>query len=144
MREEDGNFCLIEPHGGEERERAQGRGIEFPLRKGEIWPTNSCNAGPKAPYTRRPELRWKGRPGEKAGNLIRSRHPVPERRISNFQRLEHDFGFFLPGTTTVECKSGYGLDTETEVKMLLALETAKARLPIEVSSTFCGAHAVPK
>lgn len=48
------------------------------------------------------------------------------------------------GTTTVECKSGYGLDTETEVKMLRVLERARKIVPIEISSTFCGGHAVPK
>ena len=48
------------------------------------------------------------------------------------------------GTTTVECKSGYGLDLENEVKMLRVLENAKQHLPIEISSTFCGAHSVPK
>jgi len=48
------------------------------------------------------------------------------------------------GTTTVECKSGYGLDTETELKMLRVLEAARKVVPIEISSTFCGAHAVPR
>lgn len=48
------------------------------------------------------------------------------------------------GTTTVECKSGYGLDTENELKMLRVLERARKEVPIEISSTFCGAHAVPK
>ena len=48
------------------------------------------------------------------------------------------------GTTTVECKSGYGLNTETEMKMLRVLDSARQILPIEISSTFCGAHAVPK
>jgi len=48
------------------------------------------------------------------------------------------------GTTTVECKSGYGLDTETEMKMLRVLEAAKSLVAIEISSTFCGAHAVPR
>jgi len=48
------------------------------------------------------------------------------------------------GTTTVECKSGYGLDAENEVKMLRVLERAKKLVPIEISSTFCGGHAVPK
>merc|ERR1719220_2531121 len=48
------------------------------------------------------------------------------------------------GTTTVECKSGYGLETETEVKMLRVLEKARPKCPIEISSTFCGAHSVPK
>ncbi|XP_071491307.1 probable imidazolonepropionase [Diadema antillarum] len=48
------------------------------------------------------------------------------------------------GTTTVECKSGYGLDVDTEVKMLRVLERARRELPIEISSTYCGAHAIPK
>ena len=48
------------------------------------------------------------------------------------------------GTTTVECKSGYGLNTETELKMLRVLDSARQIVPIEISSTFCGAHAVPK
>ncbi|XP_034719725.1 probable imidazolonepropionase [Etheostoma cragini] len=48
------------------------------------------------------------------------------------------------GTTLVECKSGYGLDLQTEVKMLEVIEEARRTLPINISSTYCGAHAVPK
>jgi len=48
------------------------------------------------------------------------------------------------GTTLVEVKSGYGLDVESEMKMLRVIEKAKKELPIEISSTFCGAHSVPK
>ena len=48
------------------------------------------------------------------------------------------------GTTLVEAKSGYGLDVESEMKMLRVIEKAKGELPIEISSTFCGAHSVPK
>ncbi|XP_064097376.1 probable imidazolonepropionase [Macrobrachium nipponense] len=48
------------------------------------------------------------------------------------------------GTTLVECKSGYGLDVETELKMLRVLEKARSFVPITVSSTFCGAHSVPR
>ncbi|XP_062611557.1 probable imidazolonepropionase [Saccostrea cucullata] len=48
------------------------------------------------------------------------------------------------GTTCVECKSGYGLDTENEIKMLKVIETAKREHPLTISSTFCGAHAIPK
>ena len=44
----------------------------------------------------------------------------------------------------VEGKSGYGLDAANEMKMLRVLERAKKELPIDVSSTFCGAHAVPR
>ncbi|XP_059165218.1 probable imidazolonepropionase [Physella acuta] len=47
------------------------------------------------------------------------------------------------GTTLVECKSGYGLDLENEVKMLRVLDQARRREKIDVSSTYCGAHAVP-
>ncbi|KAA8580342.1 hypothetical protein FQN60_005877 [Etheostoma spectabile] len=45
------------------------------------------------------------------------------------------------GTTLVECKSGYGLDLQTEVKMLEVIEEARRTLPINISSTYCGAHA---
>ena len=50
------------------------------------------------------------------------------------------------GTTTVEVKSGYGLDTENEVKMLRAIKNVGDRVKdkIEVVSTYCGAHAIPK
>lgn len=48
------------------------------------------------------------------------------------------------GTTLVECKSGYGLDAETEIKMLSVIERARKEIPIDISCTFCGAHAVPK
>ncbi len=48
------------------------------------------------------------------------------------------------GTTLVECKSGYGLELQTELKMLQVIEEARRSLPINISSTYCGAHAVPK
>jgi imidazolonepropionase len=48
------------------------------------------------------------------------------------------------GTTLVECKSGYGLETETEMKMLKVLHQAKTRTPIEIVANYLGAHSVPK
>nr|XP_053653243.1 probable imidazolonepropionase [Cherax quadricarinatus] len=48
------------------------------------------------------------------------------------------------GTTLVECKSGYGLDVQTEVKMLRVLEKARPHANLTISSTFCGAHSVPR
>lgn len=50
------------------------------------------------------------------------------------------------GVTTVEVKSGYGLDTDTEVKMLEVIQdlTQRYRDRIRIVSTFLGAHAVPK
>ncbi|XP_061523185.1 probable imidazolonepropionase [Phycodurus eques] len=48
------------------------------------------------------------------------------------------------GTTLVEVKSGYGLELAAELKMLEVVEEARRTLPINISSTYCGAHAVPK
>ncbi len=47
------------------------------------------------------------------------------------------------GTTTAESKSGYGLDTETEVRMLRVSHALSAMQPIELTTTFIGAHEVP-
>lgn len=47
------------------------------------------------------------------------------------------------GVTTVEIKSGYGLDAENEAKMLLAATTLRDRRPVRVRRTFLGAHALP-
>ncbi len=55
------------------------------------------------------------------------------------RRLE---GALAMGVTTVEVKSGYGLDPATELRMLEAM--ASVRGPVEVLPTFLGAHAVPR
>lgn len=47
------------------------------------------------------------------------------------------------GTGAVEIKSGYGLSTESELKMLRVIKRIKESVPIEVKSTFLGAHSVP-
>ncbi len=48
------------------------------------------------------------------------------------------------GTTTAEVKSGYGLDTETEIKMLRVARDLDRQHPIDIVPTFLGAHAVPE
>ncbi|MDL2287899.1 imidazolonepropionase [Oscillospiraceae bacterium OttesenSCG-928-F05] len=50
----------------------------------------------------------------------------------------------LHGTTTVEIKSGYGLDLETELKQLRVVRALHGASPTELVPTFMGAHAVPK
>lgn len=57
------------------------------------------------------------------------------------ERLAHMLSF---GTTTVESKSGYGLNTATEIKMLEVNRTLGARQPVEIVSTFLGAHEFPE
>ncbi len=47
------------------------------------------------------------------------------------------------GVTTVEIKSGYGLDLETEMKMLRAADRIGKSLPVTVCPTFLGAQALP-
>jgi imidazolonepropionase len=47
------------------------------------------------------------------------------------------------GTTTAEAKSGYGLTTESELKMLRVIRDLGATQPVELSPTFMGAHEVP-
>jgi len=47
------------------------------------------------------------------------------------------------GTTTCECKSGYGLDVDTELKQLRVAKALNEAQPVELVSTFLGAHAVP-
>jgi imidazolonepropionase len=47
------------------------------------------------------------------------------------------------GTTTVEIKSGYGLDLEHELKMLRAVARLRSELPLDIVPTFMGAHEIP-
>jgi imidazolonepropionase len=47
------------------------------------------------------------------------------------------------GTTTVECKSGYGLSTADELSQLRLLGRVVERMPLHVIRTFLGAHAIP-
>jgi len=48
------------------------------------------------------------------------------------------------GTTTAEAKTGYGLDTATELKMLQALAELDATHALDLVPTFIGAHAIPE
>ena len=51
--------------------------------------------------------------------------------------------FIEMGTTTLEAKSGYGLDTESELKSLRVLDHVNSAHAIDIVSTFLGAHAIP-
>jgi imidazolonepropionase len=53
-------------------------------------------------------------------------------------------GFLAEGVTTVEIKSGYGLNLADELKMLRAARRLGEILPVDVRTSFLGAHAVPK
>jgi len=75
-------------------------------------------------------------------NSVRRLREMPENELK--QRVVVRLRKFLAyGTTTVEAKSGYGLDTENELKSLRALKYAGERLPLEIVPTLLGAHEVP-
>ncbi len=52
--------------------------------------------------------------------------------------------FLKLGTTTIEAKSGYGLNIESELKSLKVLDEVSLNHQIDIVPTFMGAHAVPK
>ena len=51
--------------------------------------------------------------------------------------------FLVNGTTTIEAKTGYGLDLSNEAKSFDVLRQLAARLPLRIVPTFLGAHVVP-
>jgi imidazolonepropionase len=50
---------------------------------------------------------------------------------------------FLHGTTTAEAKTGYGLETSSELKMLRVILALNEENPVDLVPTFLGAHAIP-
>ena len=82
----------------------------------------------------------------KAGGGIRS--TVAKTRAASDSELRESAGARLDrllaeGVTTVEIKSGYGLDTQTELRMLRAARALADSRRVSVRTTFLGAHAVP-
>jgi imidazolonepropionase len=55
-------------------------------------------------------------------------------------RIDEIIGF---GTGAVEIKSGYGLNTQDEIKILRVIKRIKKNYPLEIKATFLGAHAIP-
>ncbi len=76
-------------------------------------------------------------------NTVEATRAAPKEALmeSGIQRLNSMLYF---GVTTVEGKSGYGLDRDTEIKQLEVMADLDKLHPIDVVKTFLGAHAVPK
>ena len=66
---------------------------------------------------------------------------VEELTAAAADRIE---AMFAHGTTTVESKTGYGLTPDDELKMLEVNQRLDRELPVDVISTFLGAHAIPE
>ncbi len=75
-------------------------------------------------------------------STVRATRAASEDELVDATRARLD-GMLHCGTTTCEAKSGYGLDTETELKMLRVIRRVHDEHPIDLVSTFMGAHEVP-
>jgi imidazolonepropionase len=75
-------------------------------------------------------------------NSAKLLHNTTEDELYN-QSLERVNEIIALGTGAVEIKSGYGLSTEDEIKMLRVIKRLRETTPITIKSTFLGAHAVP-
>ena len=74
-------------------------------------------------------------------STVRATRAATQQQLTQ-QLLIHLHRMETLGTGTVEVKSGYGLDTDTELKMLRAITAAKSRTSLRILPTFLGAHAI--
>ena len=82
----------------------------------------------------------------KGGGILKSANQI--QKISKNDLYEESkkriYNLIKQGTGCIEIKSGYGLNYNSELKMLNVIKDLKESLPIEIKSTFLGAHAFPK
>jgi imidazolonepropionase len=76
-------------------------------------------------------------------NSAKRLHETSEEELYK-SAMDRIFEIMKTGTGAVEIKSGYGLNTEDELKMLRVIRKIKETSPICIRSTFLGAHAVPE
>ncbi|NLM16924.1 MAG: imidazolonepropionase [Candidatus Riflebacteria bacterium] len=81
----------------------------------------------------------------KGGGILNSTRAVQNMTIEELfngaaERIER---LMLSGVTTVEIKSGYGLDLKNEIKMLETIQMLQEAFDIRIVPTFMGAHAIP-
>lgn len=134
---------LLREYPGEERLDASGR-VVMP---GFVDPhTHAVWAGDRAAEF---EMRLQGKTYleimEAGGGILST---VEKTRAASLAQLKAESRprleeMFAQGTTTVEAKTGYGLDYEVELRMLQALLELDEEMPIEICPTFLAAHAVP-
>lgn len=83
---------------------------------------------------------------ERGGGIVKT---VEATRKASREKLKKDSlkrlnSMLSFGVTTVEAKSGYGLDLETELKQLQIADELNSEHPVDIVSTFMGAHEIPK
>jgi len=108
--------------------------------------THMCFAKPRESEF---EMRLQGTPYleilKRGGGILSSVEAVADASEEELylNTLKHALSALKFGTTTVEIKSGYGLDTENELKMLRTIDLVRKTTPLDVVATFLGAHAIP-
>jgi len=75
-------------------------------------------------------------------STVRLTRAASEEELLKTARLRRDW-MLRSGTTTIEAKSGYGLELETELRMLRVLARLNAEGPARIVSTLLAAHALP-
>ncbi|MCG7407229.1 imidazolonepropionase [Paenibacillus sp. ACRRX] len=75
-------------------------------------------------------------------STVRSTREASEEQLYHQAKRSLD-EMLLQGLTTIEAKSGYGLELEAELKQLRVVQRLQESHPIDLVSTFMGAHAVP-
>jgi imidazolonepropionase len=75
-------------------------------------------------------------------STVRATRAAPEEELLR-QSVPRILALLAEGVTTLEIKSGYGLDLASEAKMLRVARRLGALLPVNVATTFLGAHALP-
>jgi len=75
------------------------------------------------------------------GSVKKTREISLNELISQSERRLNQM--LISGSTTVEAKSGYGLDLESEIKQLEAIKALNSFHPVDLVPTFLGAHEIP-
>ncbi len=83
------------------------------------------------------------RQGRRRHRLDRDRDPRRERGRTADARHERAAQLVAEGVTTIEIKSGYGLDLDNELKILRVARAVGERLSVNVRTTLLAAHALP-
>lgn len=149
---QDGRVAAIGPRRRIERLPESRRASEVDLQGGVVLPgfvdshTHLIHATSRAAEY---EMRISGATYEEiaraGGGILNSVHKLRAAAPAGLKSraLAHLKKFAAHGTTTVEAKSGYGLDWPSERKILSLLNEINREQPLEVVPTFLGAHVVP-
>jgi len=75
-------------------------------------------------------------------STVKSTRKVSMKKLFELGKKRLD-SFLSMGVTTIEGKSGYGLDFDTEIKQLKTMKLLNSKHSIDIKTTFLGAHAIP-